>query len=137
MSKTIYVVTSGEYSDYSINAVFDDEELAKAYRDAFSTKGYGSRLEMEEYEANAVEHNGWAPGLFPWNAEIAEDGEIVKLELKPDYGWHLGIGDRFKYADKSDVIVLLCSFLARDEEHARKIAGERWAKKKATMPRKG
>lgn len=28
---TVYVVTSGSYSDYGINAIFSTEELANAY----------------------------------------------------------------------------------------------------------
>lgn len=44
---TIYIVTSGEYSDYRIEAVFTDEKLAKDY-----IKKIGDGGKIEKYTAN-------------------------------------------------------------------------------------
>lgn len=44
----VYVVTSGSYSDYHIDAVFTDPVMAKSYANL------GSGREVEEYEADSV-----------------------------------------------------------------------------------
>ena len=49
MDKTIYVVTSGEYSDYSIDGVFESKELAEQ---AMSKLKYSGQI--EEYYLNAL-----------------------------------------------------------------------------------
>lgn len=46
MEEKIYIVTSGEYSDYHINAVFKDENKAKAYCECHED------CEIEEYGFN-------------------------------------------------------------------------------------
>lgn len=45
MDKKIYIVTSGEYSDYSIDAVFSTKEKAKEY-----IQQYGTDYAIEEYD---------------------------------------------------------------------------------------
>ena len=45
MGKKIYIVTSGEYSDYHIDAVFSTKEKAKAY-----IQQKGTEYDIEEYE---------------------------------------------------------------------------------------
>jgi hypothetical protein len=52
----IYVVTSGAYSDYHIDAVFTDKELAKRYCAAHNSNNYPSWV--EEYETDAVKVEG-------------------------------------------------------------------------------
>ena len=50
---TIYVVTSGEYSDYCINAVFTDRKQAELYCAVENGKrGNYYRCDIEEYEAD-------------------------------------------------------------------------------------
>lgn len=50
---TIYVVTSGEYSDYGINAVFTSREQAELYCATHNDNSkYGYQCEVEEYEAD-------------------------------------------------------------------------------------
>lgn len=45
MEKKIYIVTSGEYSEYEINAVFSTKEKANAY-----IQQHGTYYDIEEYE---------------------------------------------------------------------------------------
>jgi hypothetical protein len=47
----IYIVTSGEYSDYGIVGCFDKKETAQAYIDAVK-KDMWSHYAIEEYELN-------------------------------------------------------------------------------------
>jgi hypothetical protein len=45
MDKKIYIVTSGEYSEYEINAVFSTKEKANAY-----IQQHGTYYDIEEYD---------------------------------------------------------------------------------------
>jgi hypothetical protein len=45
MEKKIYIVTSGEYSEYKINAVFSTKEKANAY-----IQQHGTYYDIEEYD---------------------------------------------------------------------------------------
>ena len=51
MSDKVFVVTSGEYSDYRIDAVFADRATAQAFcdRENVSRVGYGDHKEVEEW----------------------------------------------------------------------------------------
>lgn len=51
MSK-VFIVTSGEYSDYSINRVFSTEEKAKKWIDVI-TSMYGGNYNIEQYKLDA------------------------------------------------------------------------------------
>ncbi|MEE1073803.1 MAG: hypothetical protein U0L26_15730 [Cellulosilyticum sp.] len=51
MSK-VYIVTSGEYSDYGIDRVFSTEEKAKEWVDV-TTSMYGGNYNIEQYELDA------------------------------------------------------------------------------------
>lgn len=124
---TIYIVTSGDYSDYGIRAVFTDKALAEqlvALR--------GSEYEVKEHEADPRD---WiAPaGMSFFRVKMARDGAVLVCERDSDgpglqgprtapfksYWWPRGggLGD--------PCIATEC--WARDEAHATKIAGERRA----------
>ena len=51
MSK-VFIVTSGEYSDYGIDRVFSTEEKAKEWVDVI-TSMYGGNYDIEQYELDA------------------------------------------------------------------------------------
>ena len=51
MSK-VFIVTSGEYSDYGIDKVFSTEEKAKEWVDVI-TSMYGGNYNIEQYELDA------------------------------------------------------------------------------------
>ena len=51
MSK-VFIVTSGEYSDYGIDRVFTTEEKAKEWVDII-TSMYGGNYDIEQYELDA------------------------------------------------------------------------------------
>ena len=48
---TIFGVTSGEYSDYHVEGLFDSQEKAQAYIDYENAHGYGD-FGIEEWELN-------------------------------------------------------------------------------------
>lgn len=54
--KTLYVVTSGSYSDYGIDAIFDSKELAQSFINSFDTgKGWTDFNDIEEWQLNPNE----------------------------------------------------------------------------------
>lgn len=50
--RKVYIVTSGEYSDYGIDRVFSTEEKAKEWVDVI-TSMYGGNYDIEQYELDA------------------------------------------------------------------------------------
>lgn len=68
--KTIYIVTDGEYSDYQIVAVFDDEALAEAFRQHF---GYEHGL--EEFTLNPATREV-REGVTVYEVHMAKDGDV-------------------------------------------------------------
>ena len=119
---TIYVVTAGEYSDYHIVAVFDNEPMATAF-----LSEYGRDATLEEYEANA----GYDPirqGRKRYSFHMYRNGDTGPLlwecfaDETYDTEFHLTprIGRLVGYA-------LHCAVWAKDRQHAAKIANERRA----------
>ena len=107
MTKTIYVVTSGEYSDYGINAIFEDKDDAQRYCDQVNaTEKYG-RYGIEDW---IIQPKG-APLkiVYHLTAEITRDGvgterisqsteldgdtdtaEITLMKWEREYHGHIG-----------------------------------------------
>ena len=76
---TVYVVTSGEYSDYSIRAIFTTRERAEAFCDEYNVAvrgDYGSKAEIEVWEADQPREQ-----LPPaWYVQIDTSGKVVYSE---------------------------------------------------------
>ena len=124
----VYVVTSGEYSEYHIVGVTLDKQVAETFvNEKIGTRGkYGSECYLEEYET--------------------DDFQMVKEGCKPYRACFYGNenGDRWSWADECEwryqnvglveadghgnyeVIVF-----AKDEDHALKIGAEKVAEYKA------
>jgi len=56
VTKKIYVITSGEYSDYGIEAVFTTEELAKQWIGEDTHKSGYCKYNIEEYDLDSLAH---------------------------------------------------------------------------------
>lgn len=120
MSKTIYVVTSGSYSDYGILAVFDDRALADEFVKRRNEGPHYEDAGIEEWELNpsgealrkGMAH--YAVWLKEWEAVDIDDIRVTSAELsKPtEYQWTRG---------KSVQMVVI----AKDVEHAAKIGTEK------------
>ena len=117
--KKIYIVTSGEYSDYGIDAVFTDKELAEKF--IKEQKG-----EIEVWEANEYTK-------IPQNRDVyqviiyVDNGEIQGTE-KTNSNWHDALNDNMLFWRKicgieRGRLVIYC--FAKDREHAIKIANEK------------
>lgn len=70
----VYIVTSGEYSDYGIDRVFTDKERAELYC-AIHECDYESP-QVEEWDADDVEIDTTKPYMRRWEAKISLSGQI-------------------------------------------------------------
>lgn len=91
MSK-IYIVTSGDYSDYSIDGVFDSKERAQAFAAPFSDR------EIEEHELNPPLPTYIKPGQKFYDVTMFSDGELPISNVPMPYNWYAReITDSFLY----------------------------------------
>lgn len=109
----MYVVVSGYYSEYGIDAIFDDKELAENYISAFGEKHY-DEMRLEMFELNPYKKE-LKPGRKAFRVEMDIEGNVMNIEQ--DNG---DIGIRF-YSNRS----IICNCLADDKKHAVKIANEK------------
>ena len=72
--KSVYIVTAGEYSDYSIRAVFSNKANAKRFAEANQTEWYEFRV--EEYLLDNVETQ---PGDRCYFGRVAKSGELFDI----------------------------------------------------------
>jgi hypothetical protein len=147
--KTIYVVTSGEYSDYGIDAVFTDKSKAELFAEP-----YEDRI-VEEYEADPeipsyIEHGYkfyyvimFRDGSLPTNKNTYSVHECPNDRLAdPGYGValnepqfnkyeypHFNTGKEWPYPDPDSAhageMVMDITVKAHDKKHAVKIANEK------------
>ena len=115
----IYVVTSGEYSDYGINALFSTKELAQLYMDKFNEpfSGYNDIMECEVDEMEADLRSD----RKPFNIIMERDGQIVRVDLGSTYGKYDAVVKTY-YLKKEQFEI---SLFADNEEQAIKIANEK------------
>lgn len=117
MGKTIYVVTAGVYSDYSIYGVYDDQEVAQKISDAISADWAEARV--EEYELNEYADKV-KQGLSMYAVQMDVDGNALSIE-KLAYTDETFVNE----ARREGATVLFARVYAKSEEHAIKIVNER------------
>jgi hypothetical protein len=123
MSKTIYLVTSGSYSDYGVVAVYDDEALAKKAVEM----GYGTDIDERELNEHGDELRAGRANyaVYAWldeqeiRAGISNKAE--PLLLKKQQKWWSQGGKRPMAWFISGTVE------ASSEDHAKKILAEKIA----------
>lgn len=116
---TIYIVTSGAYSDYSINAVFDSRDQAEAYIAYEEQRGYRSGHDIEEWTLNEYA-DPISKGLTCFQV-VFDDITKGDAEAKAS-----SASDEYENARKHGKIRMYWTCLwAQDEQAALKIANER------------
>lgn len=130
--QTAYVVTRGEYSDYSVVAVFTRREDAQAFvnRVREDAGGYCGHLNdhIEEYALDSGVAQIRA-GLTPYDVLMERDsGEVEHCYSTADEP-HDGMHERVIWGQRGlpQLPALSCVVWATDKEHAIKIASERRA----------
>ena len=121
----IFAVSSGEYSDYRVNALFSTQEKAQDYINLICQAG-----EIEEYELDIPLP---PPGHACWTVIMTVDGEQSVLSAPLTAGYcspddrepTMGHAPWPPFNGKQ--VATFSYVLARTEEHAVKICAERRA----------
>lgn len=82
----VYVVTSGEYSEYGIEAVFDNKEQAELY--CATKEGHGDPKYVEEYDTEEYRFDSEKPVFMRWDCQIVKDCDgtiLTNLESHPTF----------------------------------------------------
>lgn len=108
---TVYVVTSGEYSDYRVRGVYATLQDAE-----FARKLFGTLNNIDEYVVGELPDH--PQGMFRFEVVMSADGQarasLVDCTEKSFVGDWRPWGDSVRF-----------TMWARDAEHAVKIANER------------
>lgn len=115
---TIFIVTSGSYSNYGINAVFTEKKYAEEYVKIFNILNSYDELRIEEYEANPHQEE-IKKGRYPFWVQMSKDGEKLSVKISDIHGKD----KRISYTYDKSHINIYC--YAEDKLHAIKIANEK------------
>jgi hypothetical protein len=124
--KKIYVVTSGSYSDYRIEAVFSTEEKAEDFIKHVEVDELNG---IEEYDLNPKTASLVKNGYFMWDVCILKDGTVERVnKTESCFKEKTIILHRNRFNSFNDYVTL--TFLqvftwAKTEKHAVKIANEK------------
>lgn len=115
--KTIYLVTSGEYSDYGIQAVFSKKVLAENFIASFSKNGGSYIPTIEEWEMDPKDFIV-PKGYHAYKVSMDKEGNSRSVDTDTShYFWK-----NVRFFGKKEIVV---ECFARDEKHAIKIANEK------------
>ena len=115
---TMYVVTSGAYSDYMVHGVYSTKERARAAADYIGWDG-----QVEEYDLDYAA-DPLLQGFRLLEVYIDRDGEAVVRKAYPSDAFHVVPG-RWSFGQFGDERVQMRGYVwARDEAHAIKIAND-------------
>lgn len=115
--KTIFIVTSGEYSNYSIDAVFSQKPDAEAYCKQPGWSQYGPP-EIEEWEMDALVKPIRA-GYVNYFIRMAQNGDVLDTWTRPAGQQVLGRTYGFDIHKN-----LIMEIDTKSQEHAVKIAND-------------
>ena len=122
MSK-VYIVTSGSYSDYHICAASLDKEhaelLAEKYTDSYDD------AEVEEYELDEFFEEAKRGYFWYWCECNVKNGMFGQVEVKQVASYGSGVVGKVVKSFRRDHLYV--DVLAENDEHARKIAAEKFA----------
>lgn len=127
-ARKVYIVTSGEYSGYGIEAAFSTPELAYGY---LATLNYPAQV--EHYELDIAPEAGVPEHLTAYIVTMDDDGNNGQAK-PPDDGepWQRGLQATWHEPANRNRRLRRNRFstyvVARDEQHALKIANEQRVK---------
>lgn len=128
---TVYLVTSGSYSDYSVRGAFSTRELADEFMERCHD---GDWNDIEEYELDAFLPQLRA-GLMPWYVVMLYNGTVERADPRTvspydldevrrnGYIWPRSTAPAYRGKGIPDALTI--TVLAESQEHAVKIANER------------
>lgn len=131
----VYIITSGEYSDYSIRAVTLNKERAELLKKMYMAKGY-SIVDIEEYQEDDTGNDfsskeEMTEPVKYYHVCISKTGRqsnYVDTKYRFEHEPSRGVfGTRWDKDDKIDTDIYHVEVEAKDEEHAKKIAQDMYA----------
>ncbi len=123
--KEIYVVTSGDYPNFRVNATFDSIELARKYRKAFKNE---SQIDIDRFELNPYKDE-LQKDHKPYEITMNKNGDIDYIEctlcdIATDFNIPFAVFapnlNQFNYQKR---LKYYC--FAKNDEHAIKLAKEK------------
>ena len=119
----VFVVTSGSYSDYGIDAIFTTRELAQSFIDAFEADKW-HEMDIEEWDLDPNKTH-LKQNRKPYFLRINKKGDVSDLRLADSaYGFKQDMPEaEISYTHNLEWMNINC--FADDENHAVKIAGEK------------
>lgn len=134
MNNEIYIVTSGCYSDYHIVTVFMDKDKAKAFVEAYNshkTSKYYDDYEIETYKVSDIDVQTIGDNAF-YDVQVSRRGAcyVGLAELGYAFETNEDVGKVIEYiagAQEGYRVIVL----AKDAEHAKRIAQDKIAQYKA------
>jgi hypothetical protein len=132
MAKTLYAVSRGSYSDYSVVAIFSTRERAEQHMATFPDSDYNK---LEEYPLNPPFVDRWQKGYRVWHVVMLRDGTTEKCNLDNGHYWLSDCPSYYlwrrtkapAYAGRGIPDALNAKVLAKSQSHAIKIANEKRA----------
>jgi hypothetical protein len=118
--QAIYIVTSGDYSEYRICGAFTEEALAEKFIDSFSGDNY-SEFRIENYALNPYQYE-LKNDYKPFFVRMMKEGNCIEIKIR---------GSSYDFEDEGAAIGfdvnenMYISIFAKDEKHAIKIANEK------------
>jgi len=129
MSNMVYMVTSGSYSDYGVNAIFSTREKAEEFIALFPNGECNGVTEME-IDPQCVEFR--KAGRLKIYVQMLRDGTVEGLKVTDPSSRYEAFGSHHIWRRATapanvgrDVPDCLCAYVwATDETHAVKIVNE-------------
>lgn len=120
---TVYLAWIGAYSDRRVIGVYSDEATALAVAQAADEDGH-----VEPFDIDAGPMKPEESGLFLWWASSCYNGPEID-DVYRGVSWYrdgrFEVGKVHPAYEGTESFPLLVYVYARDEEHARKIAGDK------------
>lgn len=126
MSKKVYAVTRGTYSDYQICAIFSTEEKALAHIDALKDSEING---IETYDLDPPTSDMIKRGYRVWNISMDRDGNVLRREssLKSYFVESADRGETSLWGAVGEKMNLHAKVWAKTETAAIKIVNEKRA----------
>lgn len=121
----VYVITSGEYSDYHICAVTLDPQKAEQLKKIFDQSDY-TGAQIEEWDTE--KHDDYFAGRTPYCVVFLETGGVVSVGARDIAYFEPGVTETTCQVNRRIVPALRVELYADNTEAAIKIAAEKRAK---------
>lgn len=131
----VYVLTSGNYSDYHIVGVTTDKKTADDYKAIFEAPkrdewSITERINIEVYDTDCLySDTSLVPFIVNFTASTGEIRNIINCFEDGTYSFYDFSADKVRYDRRWDRLSIHVK--AKDEEHAKKIACDKLAEWKA------